>query len=161
MNLHANQVDEDDDSNSNRALYQAVIDSTLSKRWREVSTLINKSTAAHIVRNAATVAISRAKDAANVLRYASTNSSSTVVGTDDDVNDDVNEDAVEDNVSNRGYSPTDGTVLSISDNLDVLTEMLQGTQQSFLDINDTAVQQCAQGRDFLFSTSDTYNLSGL
>jgi hypothetical protein len=96
LSLQASQLDENDDSGSNSALHQSLLDNTLSKRWREVSTLINRSTAAHIIRNADSVSVSCAKNAANTLRFMPRVSSVTTAATTITINDTV--DSVDDDV---------------------------------------------------------------
>jgi hypothetical protein len=66
---------------------QILHDSVMSKRWREVSTLTNKSTALHIINNASSVSYSLAAKAASAARFSSQSSSTTVVLGDDDDDD--------------------------------------------------------------------------
>ena len=63
----------------------------MSKRWREVSTLTNKSTALHIINNASSVSYSLAAKAASAARFSSQQSSSTTVVLGDDDDDDGND----------------------------------------------------------------------
>ena len=63
-------------------------DNVITKRWREVSTLINKSTTLHIIRNASSVSYSLAAKAANAVRFTSQQPNATVTIEDDDHDDD-------------------------------------------------------------------------
>ncbi len=110
-----NELDELDHYDNRHECLQSDTDKLLSKRWREVSTLINRCTTAHIMNNAQSVRIGHAKAASNLLRFSSSSPPSidknSVIN---DSDDDNGGDKLEHNHDMSGDGDTNGGSVSIA-----------------------------------------------